>query len=127
MPLGRKGNFDVPDWVLQKRDFLRAFISGFFDAEGSIFIDKFKKPGICLTNTNYQFLVQIRELLSNYFQVNFGPIFRKHRQDAFEMKIRAKEVILLFCSEIGFRHPHKIEKMNECVRKLENTIARKHI
>ena len=63
MPLGKKGNFQIPEWILSKEEFLNAFISGFFDAEGSIFMDKFNKAGICLTNSNYQFLTSIRTLL----------------------------------------------------------------
>ncbi len=128
MPLGRKGNFDVPDWVLKNREFLRAFISGFFDAEGSIFLDKFGKVSICLTNSNRSFLVQIQELLKIQFGIEFYPIYQKHNQNnGFEMKIRAKEIILRFCKEIGFRHPYKIEKMQECLKRLETVHSRKHL
>jgi DNA-binding transcriptional regulator WhiA len=127
VPIGKKGYFHVPEWILQKKEFLKEFISGFFDAEGSIFVDKRNKAGITLTNSNYQFLFTMRTLLTNNFGIEFGQIYAKNKQDVFEMKTQAKEIILRFCDEIGFRHPHKIEKMQECIKQLEKIHSRKHI
>ena len=127
LPIGKKGNFQISEWVMNNDDFLREFISGFFDAEGSIYIDKFQKVGICLTNSNLSFLTTIRLLLQSRFGIEFGSFYRKHNQNAFEIKTRSKEVILRFCQKIGFRHPYKLEKMEECLGHLKNVRSRKHI
>lgn len=127
MPLGSKGNFKIPGWVMRKRNFVRAFISGFFDAEGSIFIDCLGKTCICLTNSNYEVLFSIHTILKKEFGIQFGQIYRKNKQNAFEMKARAKEAILRFCAEIGFRHPNKIQKMQEVMGRLRDVHVRKRV
>jgi hypothetical protein len=124
LPAGRKEDFSIPEWVLLDNVFLKEFISGFFDAEGSIFISKPDRVSITLTNSNYQILQKIQNLLWTCFGIAFGKIYKKQNIDVFEMKTSAKEVILRFCDKIGFRHPHKIEKMKEGIALLEQKYAR---
>jgi len=124
LPAGRKGNFSIPAWIFSEEKYIKEFISGFFDAEGSIFISKPERVSITLTNSNYWILHKIRDLLWTRFEIAFGKIYKKHKINVFEMKTSAKEVILRFCGEIEFRHPHKIEKMKEGLALLEQKHAR---
>lgn len=124
MPMGRKGAFLIPEWILQDKHLLKSFISGFFDAEGSIFISNGRKANIALTNTNYLVLNHIRTLLAEQFGIFFGKIYKKHKIEVFEMRTNAKEIIIKFCKDIGFKHPHKQEKVKECLALLEKIHAR---
>ncbi len=119
MPMGRKGTFSIPPWTLQDNHLLKSFISGFFDAEGSIFISNGRKANIALTNTNYPVLSQIRTLLAERFGIFFGKIYKKHKIEVFEMRTSAKDIIMKFCNDIGFRHPNKIEKARDCLTLLD--------
>lgn len=125
LPIGRKFFFKISEWVLANKIFIKEFICGFFDAEGSIFAYKRNGAAICLTNTNFDFLLSIKQLLKQNFGITFGVIYKKANQDAFEMKISSKAAIISFAKEIGFRHLNKVQVLQKVLALLQNVRPRR--
>lgn len=61
----------MPQWILEKKKFFAAFLSGFTDAEGSIFISK-GMASYALANYNHHLLCQIHDYL-NRLNINLKP------------------------------------------------------
>ncbi len=119
--------FLMPNWIMTGSEEIRSnFLSGFFDAEGSVYpgenktrwrlcINQHKK--IEIANSGLGFMNQLRELLS-YFNIESASVGiqkGKVRKDGtktvrlfFEVKKRSLENFYRF---VGFENPYKQEKL----------------
>ena len=131
MPNGNKTDqkFLIPGWILDGTDKIKsAFVSGFYDAEGSIYssiwnnkvrwrlyINQHKKESIKESGLN--FMNQIKQLLSS-FNITTSPTRiqkARSRKDGtkiirlyFEIK---KDSINKFYKYVGFKNPYKQKRL----------------
>lgn len=43
LPLGKKIHFRPPFWIIQKEDYTKSFLKGFFDSDGCLYIENKKR------------------------------------------------------------------------------------
>ncbi len=104
----------VPAALLHK-ELLWCFIGGFFDAEGSIWLEEGQSRfAVSITNTDVELLEAIREALH---AENFEPHLRKVRNTAvWKLDLWGGEVVR-FITMLRLRHGEKVRK-RELVQKL---------
>lgn len=121
VPHGRKKYLSIPNWILEDKRYLIAFLRGIFDTDGSIIIRTRGQHSISLGLKNQELILQIKNLLE---QMGYFVSYHYSRQKdkrGFEseshcIRINQKELIKRFSHEIGFSNPYKkqrIEKMAE--------------
>ena len=62
LPNKVEAQVDVPEWILDREEFMNAFLRGFFDTDGSIYKLKFGRQ-ISLTNKSQPLLCSLRMML----------------------------------------------------------------
>lgn len=115
LPIGRRDKIEIPKWVLDKREFLANFMSGFFDADGDVSNTSnhsYKIVRIQLTQKYKEILLLFKKLL--YFNFNIkSNISKKWKQNAWMLHIWGKNNSTIFKYEIGFRNNIKRHKLEE--------------
>lgn len=75
---------DVPKWIFQNNDFMKAFVRGFFDTDGSVYRLKHGVQ-ISLTNKSLPLLFSLQEMLHGLqykpSQVSSGKVYITHRSE----------------------------------------------
>ncbi len=118
MPAGyKKGRLKIPK-LIQKApmNLKKQFIIGFFDGDGWCNkIDKQKYPVIGLSQSSKGILLEIQEILKQ-LNINFN-LYKKHSNnyDYYTLEIKSRSQIALYQKEIGFRYPHKKERLKSLV------------
>ncbi len=118
LPIGRRKIIKIPQWILANENFISNFLSGFFDAESDVSKTtncivkgkRYYKIRIQLTQKDKNILNEIQKILKNKYDIK-SCIFKKHKQEAFILKIDARKPIKIFKEKINFRHPKKREKL----------------
>ena len=74
LPLGSKKNIEIPKIILNaKKEIISSFISGFFDTDGGIYLEKKNKKlysRIQIVNYSNKIMFQLGEVLKNIFNFN---------------------------------------------------------
>ena len=125
LPIGRRDSIKIPGWILKNKDFLNNFLSGFFDAEGDVGRTinrvargrRYHKIRIQLTQKDRSILYEIKNILKNSYMIS-SCIYKKHKQDAYTLKIDARNAINIFKEKIDFRNPKKKEKFNRLIKQI---------
>lgn len=98
------------------------YISGFFDADGSITLIRVKKNenksiSISFTNNERSILEEIREFILKQLQVKGFIIFKRKikttHQDSYELRYSHKSALSV-ANQLKSRHPKKIHRINIC-------------
>jgi len=121
---GEKANLKMPGIIKNNKELLRVYISGLFDADGTLpkNILTVKQMFIDITMKDKEFVEEIRdclllygiETLKMYERIAKSP-HSGVPSSTFELRIRRKEMLFQFLSEIGFQHPNKfIRARNMC-------------
>jgi hypothetical protein len=130
VPAGAKvfKSFAIPDWILENKRFFSRFINRLYSCEGCvdrfsacIDFDMYKHEN--LINNHFEFFFQIKNGLKEHFGIECTQPFLKGksvRKDTkitlgIHMKIKKKESLNLFASEIGFDNKEKMKKLLEII------------
>ncbi len=107
----------IPPWI--EEDTFLDYVGGFFDAEGSIYLESnyHRYPRLSLTNANVELLESIRSRLSEFGSWRFSlgtPIGRGRsvlaKQTVWHLKCWQQGSVHWFLHSVPFRHPEKKEK-----------------
>lgn len=132
LPIGRRESIKIPSWIFNNKELLSNFLSGFFDAEGDVgrIVNRvvngreYHKIRIQLTQKDRDILYEIRNILKNSYMIN-SCIYKKHKQDAYTLKIDARNAINNFKEKINFRNVKKKEKLNGLIKQIPYKQPRK--
>lgn len=113
MPIGNKikNKFNVPEWILNKEKYERAFIRGLFDTDGSIFLDH-----KLINDKSYQYMgwtittyadTLMNNLLYILKKLDLSPTNRLTQKSVY---IRRKEKITNYFDKIGTNNPKHKER-----------------
>ncbi len=79
-----KAQVDVPKWIFSRKEFMNAFLRGFFDTDGSVYKLKFGIQ-VSLTNHSYPMLISLHKMLSklqyNPSSINTHRIYLTRKKD----------------------------------------------
>jgi len=75
-PYGKKSDIKIPNWILENKSYMKRFIRGLFDTDGSLAIKKRYKikpyyPVISISSKNKYPLYQVYDFLKNKLKINF--------------------------------------------------------
>lgn len=116
LPCGKKGNFDIPKTISNKKLFF-AFLRGFFDTDGSIYFENRNNklyPRIDIKTTSKQFSERTVELLNKYgIKATKYTYYRpeKNWKDLHSIIVRGKNV-QKWINLIGSNNPKHKRKMS---------------
>ncbi|MBU3918696.1 hypothetical protein KKC63_02195 [Patescibacteria group bacterium] len=119
-------------WISEDKELFCAFLAGFTDAEGSIFIDKKGLAFYSLGNYNHRLLRQIRSKLMSLGVVcskmteaktkgkNFGTGFI-HNENYWQLRVNRKIDLLKLFDLIGhrLRHEKRIRDMHRAIDNID--------
>lgn len=111
-----RNNITIPDWIKKNNDFLKRFIRGLFDTDGSVYeLDNrnSKRIQFSLTNRNIDLLKDTREALLelDIFCSEISNI--ENKNGSARIYISSEEDLNKFCKEIGFHNPKHLNKIKE--------------
>ena len=113
LPTGKRHIGQLPRYLTNNRELVRAAIRGFFDAEGFYYFDSYNsKLRIGMTNSDVGLLEDIKRILIKDFGIRARGPYRKHNQPCWELKIFIQKDIARFISEIGITHPDKMPPLH---------------
>jgi len=97
-----KDQVEIPDWIFRKDSYKRAFLRGFFDTDGSIYLLKFGIQ-MSFSNRSTPLLQGIRKILQD-----LG--YRPSKISSFKLYLTRKSDIIRFVKEIGFGNPKHVKR-----------------
>jgi len=131
IPMGKRINTIIPNWIYSKNTILADFISGFFDAEADIGVKRYKVKErvymtirLQLTQKEIYLLFDIKKALKKYFNIN-SDIHQKWNQDAYILRINARNSINQFYEKINFKNQIKNEKLCKLLKEIPYKHPRK--
>lgn len=113
LPVEKKSKIEIPSWILKHESFITNFISGFFDAEGNVGLTKAYKQEVIriqVTQKDLNILQEIKALLSSNYRIK-SNVHKKWKQEAFTLKITARNSVEEFKRKINFKSPAKRKKL----------------
>ncbi len=122
VPIGRKEELIIPDWIKADKVFLANFLRGFFDTDGSLYcgknysIKKGRKHNqikIKLTTISKILAYKIKELLRNSLQIKcilWTSKGRSNRKTAYNILISGGIMVPKWFQIIGSKNPKHITK-----------------
>lgn len=118
IPSGKKKNkIKIPE-LIRKSKFLKDFVCGFFDAEGSIYYNpKHYYYNIVLTQKDKRMLKEIKDILQLY-----GIPVTRLTDD--KLVITRKQNFLNFISKFKLKHPDKISRIKLALKRKSTVIAK---
>jgi len=102
-----KNKLGIPKWIREKPNFLKVYIRGLFDTDGSVYELLPHWPGlyqICLTCHNPILINEVRDGLIS-LRINCSKISRN------KIYITKKSELRKFLKQIGFRNPRHLNKI----------------
>jgi len=121
---GNKINLKIPNIILKNRLLLPDYISGLYDADGTIPKNprNVKQLFVDITMKDKCFVEQIKQVLLSFgintlklFERKAHSCFNVKSSSAWEIRIRKRADILKFLQVIGFHHPDKLRRQNELI------------
>jgi len=125
---GIKVNLRIPRIILENRPLLSHYISGLYDADGTIPKNpkKAKQLFIDVTMKDKEFMGQIKQVLFSFgidtlklFERKAHSCFNTKSSTAWEVRIRKRSEILKFLKIVGFHHPDKLRRQKEVLAMLK--------
>lgn len=115
MPKGKKKNLSIPLWIKYDSAYLKAFIRGVYDTDGSIILRKRKQNSVSLKMKSKVLVNEIKEALeqNDYFiahNIEKRDDERGFSSTTYCIRINRKEMIKRFMQEIGSSNPYKLKK-----------------
>lgn len=102
------------------------YISGFFDADGSITLckskktDKYKSIKIDFTNTYLNILLEIQEyLLINHnlkLHISKKPAKKENHNESYSLSINSNQKCIELCRLLNSKHPKKLHRINTIIK-----------
>jgi hypothetical protein len=131
IPMGERINPRIPNWIYKSNKKLVSFISGFFDAEADVGFKRYKVKGkmyctirLQLTQKDMPILMDIKNALIDRFRIH-SNINKKWKQNAFILRINARNSVNEFYKKINFKNYAKKEKLNTCLKQIPYKNPRK--
>lgn len=125
---GTKTKLSLPDSIKNSKTLLRYYISGLFDADGTLP----KNPETCkqffidITMKDNEFIKQIRDCLSKLGILTLKPYKRQAKSPnsdyisiTWELRIRKKDEAIKFLKIVGFRHPDKQQRASRALKLMD--------
>jgi DNA-binding transcriptional regulator WhiA len=119
IPLGRKGEIDIPEEILKDEDLVKACIKGIFDTDGSVSIQKSGKynyPFIAISTTSQKLAKTILEKLKN---LGFQPYISitkpgvRRRLQEFSVRVKGFGEVAKWKKFIGSSNPRNMTKLHQ--------------
>ena len=111
------------------------YISGFFDADGSITMcknsknDKYRAIKIDFTNTKLNILLEIQKfLLNNYdlkLSISTKPALKENHSIGYSLSLNSNQKCLKLCMLLNSFHPVKLHRINT-ILKYHNLVTKKN-
>jgi len=126
--LGIKNNLRIPPVILSNKDILRWYISGLFDADGTLPKNpsRVKQKFVDVTFKDKEFILEIKQALEMFQIKTLKPYCRVAKSPhsdyisrTWELRIRRKEYMVRFLKEIGFAHNNKRHRATELLNLLD--------
>jgi len=97
-----KSQVDVPSWLFNKDSYLKSFLRGFFDTDGSIYLLKFGVQ-MSFSNCSIPLLRSTRRILLKlgYYPSNVSN---------YKLYLTRKPDLYRYIKEIGMNNPHHLER-----------------
>jgi len=122
LPIGPKKQLEIPKWILKNEKFMKSFLRGLVDTDGSLAIKrKYRRdpyyPVINIHTKHGGFAKQIAEWLEKQnFRLWCGPEVHKGRAGyrttiVHRVQLSGDKALGLWIDNIGFSNPHNIEKV----------------
>ncbi len=110
----------TPRWILwSSKRIKKAYIRGFFDADGSLIVRKKKNSEIQFSQKSRRTLVELKGIL-NDLDIRTGNIAKS--RNILKLIIAANQSVRKFLTEIGSLHPGHLRKFYPVLgRKLDST------
>ena len=112
-----KSESGFPASIKGNETFLRRFIRGLFDTDGTIFLSDKKGspdyPTLEIASSNLKLVDELHTALSGF---NFRVHKRKTTKNGYKVSIYGKEMIRKWSSLIGSSNPHKKAKMEDILK-----------
>lgn len=122
IPKGIKQNLAIPPIIAPKKELLRRYIAGLYDADGTLPKSPAKAKALFLDITlkDRKFVEEIKETLQT-FGIKTLPIYKRNGMSpgsnkpsvTWELRIRRREHLFKFLQEINFYHPEKAKRSKE--------------
>ena len=108
-PIGvKKNRLTTPNWIIKNKDFIKSFLRGIFDTDGSLFFAKRgtyklnEYPVIEIKMCDSKFIDQLSKLLS---LLGFKSVKRKYK-----IQLNGRELTEKWINEIGIRNFNSISR-----------------
>ncbi len=102
-----KEQVDVPVWIFSETRFMKSFLRGFFDTDGSVYKLKFGMQ-VSLTNHSFPILLSLHEIL---FKLGYNP----SEISASKIYLTRLQNVRKFFSEIGPKNPKHLRRFKEFI------------
>jgi len=102
-----KNQLGVPRWIFNNPDFMKGFIRGFFDTDGSVYKLRWGNQ-ISFCNHSLRLLKDTRNILQ---QLGFLP----SRISIYNMYLTRRQNLVKFYNEIGSNNPKKLKRLEDLV------------
>ncbi|MFH0830168.1 MAG: LAGLIDADG family homing endonuclease [Candidatus Aenigmatarchaeota archaeon] len=115
--VGRKINMSIPEWILEKRIFILAYLKGLFDTDGGIYLRNGTYPVVSLAQKSRKLVESVeKQLKANGFTVWVDyDIVRKDPRGfvstGHRLYISGKKNLGLWNKHIGFSNPKHASKL----------------
>jgi len=119
---GNKIDLRIPKVILENRFLLPIYISGLYDADGTLpkHPKEAKQLFLDVTMKDKEFMEQIKQVLRSFgidtlrlFERKAHSCFNIKASSAWEVRIRKHSEMLKFLQIIGFHHPDKLRRQKE--------------
>ena len=118
LPLGKKLDFRIPEFLLNQPDLSRSFLRGYFDTDGCLYIEnKYGKPypRVEFSSISETFTKQLSHIITRLgFRFYYYKLDRKQLgwQDIYRIIIRGKTMTNKWFVEIEPRNPKHVRKFS---------------
>ena len=99
---------DAPSWIFKKKGYMKSFVRGFFDTDGSIYKLRSGQHQISLTNRSIPLLKSLQSMLQT---LDYNPSAISY----YHVYLTRKKDLGRFAEEIGSSYPRKRKLLDKCV------------
>jgi len=123
LPMGKKDNIQIPEWIMKDREFKTACLSGIFSTDGSLHFQKKYRdyhyyPHLNIASNSGPLIHQIKTIL-NELEITSSLVFEKARNDQrrpnprWSIHIYGVKNLHNFVSKVGLTNPKNQRKYKE--------------
>lgn len=121
LPLGKKENIKIPEWIKKNKQFQKACLRGIFDTDGTLYIEtKYNKPypRIQISSISEPLIEDIYSILIDFeFKVSkWKETFKnKNWKPRYVIALRGYKQLQKWMKEIGSNNPKNLIKLKKLV------------